>query len=200
MLLARLRAGDEAAFQELFDGWFQRLYRFALRRVDGDSDLAKELAQAAFCTAFDKLGGFRFEAPLFTWLCAICRSEISHHFRRQSRIRPLEDLGERERGESAAGGPTELPAGGDDPEAQLLLDERRWQVHETIDRLPLHYGRALRWKYAEGLSVDEIAGRLGTTTKAAESLLTRARAAFRRGFVAIGSRLPGPSRCAEGET
>jgi RNA polymerase sigma-70 factor (ECF subfamily) len=197
-LVARLRAGDEAAFQELFDGWFLRLYRFALRRVDGDSDLAKEVAQEAFCTAFDKLGGFRGEAPLFTWLCAICRSEISRHFRRQRRMQPFEDPGERGRADTAATELAALPASGDDPEDLLLRDERAWQVHETIDRLPFHYGRALEWKYGEGLSVEEIGVRLGTTTKAAESLLTRARAAFRKGFVGIGGRLPSPSRCSEG--
>ena len=42
----------------------------------------------------------------------------------------------------------------------------------------------LEWKYIDSLSVNEIASRLGTTTKAAESLLTRARNAFREAFTA----------------
>lgn len=185
-LVVRLRAGDEAAFKELFDGWFQSLYRFALRRVGGDSELAKEAAQAAFCTAFEKLGGYRGDAPLFTWLCAICRSEISHHFRRQKRIAPLlEEPADLETAGSA------VVADGDDPEDQVLRGELAWQVHETLDGLPGNYGRALEWKYGEGLTVEEIGVRLGTSTKAAESLLTRARIAFRRAFVGIGGRLPG---------
>lgn len=58
-------------------------------------------------------------------------------------------------------------------------------MHVTLDRLPGSYANALEWKYVEGLPVAEIAGRLGLSPKAAESLLTRARTAFREGFVAL---------------
>ena len=43
----------------------------------------------------------------------------------------------------------------------------------------------LEWKYIHGLSMQEIASRLGATAKAVESLLTRAREAFRQGFTAL---------------
>jgi DNA-directed RNA polymerase specialized sigma24 family protein len=56
----------------------------------------------------------------------------------------------------------------------------------TLDALPRRYGDALEWKYVLGLTVEEIAGRLGLGPKAAASLLTRARQAFRDGFVAQG--------------
>ena len=52
----------------------------------------------------------------------------------------------------------------------------------TLDHLPGRYGDVLEWKYMQGLSVAEIAGRLGIGYKAAESLLTRARAEFRQAF------------------
>lgn len=194
-LVARLRGGDQAAFEELFDGAFQGLYRFALRRVGGDAELAKEVAQAAFCAAFEKLGDFRGEAPLFTWLCAICRSEISHHFRRQKRLAPLAEASEAIAGEGEEGAHPGEAASPDDPEGRLLRDELAWQVHETVDDLPPRYGRALEWKYREGLTVAEIGSRLGTSTKAAESLLTRARVAFRARFSRAGGRLPSRALC-----
>jgi len=43
----------------------------------------------------------------------------------------------------------------------------------------------LEWKYIQGLSVAEIATRLGTSMKAAESMLTRARLAFREGYSSL---------------
>jgi len=190
-LVARLRAGEEAAFEELFGSWFERLYRFALRRVGGDSELAREVAQATFCIAFEKLAGFRAEAPLFTWLCAICRSEISHHFRRQRHLAPVSEAVEAPTGDGTAGPAGPMAVSADDPEEQVMRDELTRQVRETVDSLPPHYGRVLDWKYGEGLKVEEIGTRLGTTTKAAESLLTRARVAFRSGFVRAGGRLPG---------
>jgi RNA polymerase sigma factor (sigma-70 family) len=52
-------------------------------------------------------------------------------------------------------------------------------VHVALDRLPSHYARVLEWKYLEGYTMKEIAGRIDSTSKAVESLLTRARIAFR---------------------
>ncbi len=67
-LVRRLLAGEEAAFRQFFDGHFSRLYRFALRRTEGDHDAAEEIAQKTLITAMRKLHTFRGEATLFTWL------------------------------------------------------------------------------------------------------------------------------------
>jgi DNA-directed RNA polymerase specialized sigma24 family protein len=64
-------------------------------------------------------------------------------------------------------------------------------VHVALSQLPRHYGNALEWKYVEGASVKEIAGRLALSPKAAESVLTRAREAFRDAFSAL-TRAPAP--------
>jgi RNA polymerase sigma-70 factor (ECF subfamily) len=55
-------------------------------------------------------------------------------------------------------------------------------VQATVDTLPDRYSDVLEWKYVDGLSVDEIAAQLNIGVKAAESLLTRAREAFRETF------------------
>jgi RNA polymerase sigma factor (sigma-70 family) len=64
-------------------------------------------------------------------------------------------------------------------------------VHLALDHLPTRYGQALEWKYLEGLAVREIGQRLGLEPKAAESLLSRARASFRRVFAGISKGLDG---------
>jgi RNA polymerase sigma-70 factor (ECF subfamily) len=81
--------------------------------------------------------------------------------------------------EPAAGFGPERPG---DPEAVFLVRERAGLVHAALDGLPDHYARALEWKYLDRLSVEEIASRLGVKGKAAESLLTRARQAFRASY------------------
>jgi RNA polymerase sigma-70 factor (ECF subfamily) len=58
-------------------------------------------------------------------------------------------------------------------------------VQVVLDALPERYANALEWKYAHGLSVNEIAKRLGVGHKAAESVMSRARDAFREGFAAL---------------
>src|SRR5215475_10119343 len=78
-------AGDESAFEEFFDGHFSRLYRFALPRLGGEADAAEEVVQVTLCKAVSALRSYRGEAALFTWLCTICRREISAHLERRGR-------------------------------------------------------------------------------------------------------------------
>ena len=71
------------------------------------------------------------------------------------------------------------------PDEGLRRRELARLVQVTLDCLPQRYGDALEWKYIQELPVTEIAGRLNVSPKAAESLLTRAREAFREGFRAV---------------
>src|SRR5687767_3521926 len=84
-LVARLLAGDESAFNQFFADHYRRLYRFALARVGADTAAAEDAAQATLSRAIDKLTSYRGEAQLFTWLCAICRSEITQWLRKNGR-------------------------------------------------------------------------------------------------------------------
>jgi len=73
--------------------------------------------------------------------------------------------------------------------ADPLLATDRAQLRDAIrvalDYLPAPYGDILEWKYLRDMSIGEIASRLGRSPKAAESLLTRAREAFREAFSLI---------------
>ena len=177
-LVDRLLAGDEAAFEELVDGNLQRIFRFALSRLGGERDLARDIAQSTIVHAIERIDTYRGEAPLFQWLCTVCRSQISEHFRRLERRREdsLEAVPE---GHRTFG---EIPSDGDDPEIALGRRETMAFVHVTLDTLPEHYRQALVWKYHDNASTQDIAERLGSTTKAVESMLTRARESFRREF------------------
>ncbi len=185
-LAKRMLAGDESAFEEFFEGHFPRLYRFALTRLGHDHRDAEEVAQAALFKAISKMGTFQGEATLFTWLCTFCRHEIyALHTRKNRRPREialLEDIPDCSAAlESLA---MVLDEG---PEKALYRKEIARLVQVALDHLPPRYGNALEWKYIEGLSVKEIAAKLGTSPKAAESLLTRAREAFRDGFSSLVS-------------
>src|SRR5262245_41709888 len=90
-----MSAGDEAAFDAFFQGYFPGLYRFAMTRMNHDADAAEEVVQAALCKAVSKLGTYRGEAALFTWLCTFCRHEISAYYqverRQPATVELLED-------------------------------------------------------------------------------------------------------------
>jgi RNA polymerase sigma-70 factor, ECF subfamily len=184
LLVRRLLASDEAAFDRFFDASFAGLFRFALTRLCHDADAAEEVAQAALSKAVLKLATYRGEAALFTWLCTFCRHEISAYYVRHQRTpqtTPLvEDVPQvRAALESLAA------LNPDAPDEGLRRRELARLVQVTLDCLPQRYGDALEWKYIQELPVAEIAGRLNVSPKAAESLLTRAREAFREGFRAV---------------
>jgi RNA polymerase sigma-70 factor (ECF subfamily) len=189
-LARRMLRGDEDAFQEFFDGYFPRLYRFAITRV-ADEDAAEDIVQATLIQAIRRLSTFRGEAALLTWLVTICRHEISAWFNRNGRGQTValeEDLPDvRARLEALA----HLDPG---PDEALHRQELARLVRVALDFLPPHYGDVLEWKYIDERSVGDIAHRLGLTPKAAESLLTRARVAFREAFSTLaespGGRTP----------
>jgi RNA polymerase sigma-70 factor (ECF subfamily) len=190
-LVSRLRAGDEPAFEEFFAEYFPRVFRFARVRLGGDDEAAEEVAQATLVKALAKMGTYRGEALLFTWVCSFCRHEMSAWYER-SRRGTLLSLGD-DSAEARAVLDAIAVLSSDDPEREYERHELSRLVHATLDRLPGKYGRALAWKYIEGTPVEEIGRRLGLGYKAAESLLTRARQAFREGFaLAAGGPLRRP--------
>ena len=181
-LVRRLLAGDEPAFDAFFAEYFPRLYRFARVRLGGDDDAAEDVAQTTLIKAISKLHSYRGEAALFTWICAFCRREISAWRDRNGRsAQTLVDESPAMR--------TVLDAvaalSRDDPEQDYRRRELSRLVHVALDHLPGKYADALVWKYLDDTPVDEIGRRLGLGYKAAESLLTRARQAFRDAFATM---------------
>ena len=185
-MVSRMLARDEAAFERFFDIYAPGLYRFALARLEYNEDAAEEVVQAALCRAIAKLATYRGEAALFTWLCTFCRHEISAHYGRVRRVGRETPLVE-EAPDVRAALESLAAANADGPHERLRRRELARLVQMTIDYLPDRYGDALEWKYIQELSVHEIAARLKISPKAAESLLSRARDAFRDAFAAVHS-------------
>ena len=184
-LVRRLLAGDPSALDRFGEEYVPPLYRFAQRRL-AERELAREIVQSTVCKALAGLSTFRGEASLLTWLCACCRNEIAAHFRARGKAPVEVELRDERDGE-----PNPLHAtAGAGPEKTLLRRERIGWVHAALDTLPPRYGQALEWKYLAQLPVDEIARRLAVSPKAAESLLTRARVAFRVEYQRLAGGVP----------
>jgi RNA polymerase sigma-70 factor (ECF subfamily) len=183
-LVKRLLAHDRDAFNAFFDGYFPRLYRFARARLGGDPDTTKEIVQVTLTKAIRKLGSYRGEAALFTWLCTICRNEIADHRARVARERRhvvlTEDAPEIRAAVEAIAAPQS-----DEPEHNFRRLEATRLIQVALDQLPTHYGNALEWKYVYGFSVEEIAEKLGVGVEAAQSLLARAKRGFQEVYTTL---------------
>jgi RNA polymerase sigma-70 factor (ECF subfamily) len=170
-------AHDAQAFNAFFEGYFGRLYRFARVRLSSDPEITKEIVHVTLTKAIRKLATYRGEASLFTWLCTICRHEISDHIERVARDRQhvvlTEDLPDVRAVVDALAAPPS-----DEPEDRFRRLETTRLIQVALDKLPAHYGDALEWKYIYGFSVEEIAAKLGMGMEAAQSVLARAKRAF----------------------
>jgi RNA polymerase sigma-70 factor, ECF subfamily len=180
LLVHRMLAGEEAAFEEFFALYFPGLYRFALLRLNQDTGAAEEVVQSALFKAISKLSTYRGEAVLFTWLCTFCRYEISDYVKGARQRQLIQEVPE-----ILAALESLLTAAEERPDQMILRKEIAETVQVALDSLPPRYADVLEWKYIEGLSVKEIATRLDLGDKATESTLTRARQAFRDAFLSL---------------
>jgi RNA polymerase sigma-70 factor (ECF subfamily) len=131
-----------------------------------------------------RLSTYRGEAALYSWICQIAANEISDYW--QKRKRDGAHLVFAEDDPTVQAVIATLRAGeADSPEARRFSAELARIVQATLDNLPGRFGDALEWKYLDGLTVVDIAQRLDISTAAAQSVLQRARAAFREAFKAI---------------
>ncbi|MDA8016338.1 MAG: sigma-70 family RNA polymerase sigma factor [Thermoanaerobaculia bacterium] len=127
--------------------------------------------QSTLVAAVETIDRFRGDGALGAWLISICRFQVASYHRHR-----------RVRDRWAADGPVDLDRVESDESLSSELESRelRATVHGTLETLSSRYRQILQWKYLDDLPVKAIAERLEVSPKAAESLLTRAREAFRR--------------------
>jgi RNA polymerase sigma-70 factor, ECF subfamily len=182
-LVRRLLNRDEVAFEEFFEAMYPALYRFALARLDGRREAAEDVAQTTLYRAMGKLKTYRGEASLLTWLCTFCRHEIyayAQAHRHVEQIVPIDDAPEIQAALESL-----HAVDSTNPHVALDRQQQASLIQRVLDQLPAHYGSVLEWKYIDELPVQQIAARLGIRLRAAESLLARARRAFRDALLSV---------------
>lgn len=180
-LTRRLLKQDEQAFREFFDNYFPRLYRFTLVRMGGNEQATADIVQAALIKAMRKLATWRGEAALFTWLCTICRRELSDYCR-AAKIRESHEVLAEDRPDMMAMIESLAATDQHGPEDSYRKGELARLIQVALDQLPVRYGDALEWKYVYGFSAKEIAKKLDLSIDATNSLLARAKRAFKEAY------------------
>ena len=177
-LLERLRAGDEAAFEELIRLFGGRMLA-AARRILGSEEDAQDALQEAFLSAFRKIDTFAGQSKLGTWLhrIAINAALMKLRSRRRRREQDIDELLPK----FTPGGHFEETPGrwGEAADGPAIRHEIQDVVRAGIDRLPENYRIALYLRDIEELSNDELAEQLGVTVNAAKIRVHRARMALK---------------------
>ncbi|MEJ2444276.1 MAG: RNA polymerase sigma factor [Exilibacterium sp.] len=175
-----LSRGDEQAFDHFYEIYFDRVYRFVSRRVE-EEDIVQDILQNTLISALGNMESYRGEASMFTWICQIARNELSVHFRRNRQQQARSVVADSDEEIRRVLETLEAPVS-DRPDTQSEREEMIRLILLTLDYLPGRYGDILEWKYVKGFSVKHIAEELGQSPEAVQSLLQRARKAFRNTF------------------
>jgi RNA polymerase sigma-70 factor (ECF subfamily) len=164
-LARQTQAGSMTAFEELVTRYEHRVYAFVAQTAGHGVD-AREVTQETFVKAYQSIDQFDCRRKFSAWLFTIARRKGIDHFRAAP---PLAD------------GPVPEQIDTGDPSELLSQDEERQLIWRRARRhLPEAQFLALWLKYAEELSVAEIAQVLRKTRTHVKVLLFRARQTLAR--------------------
>lgn len=208
-LLARLRAGDEAAFALILDAWSSGMLRQA-RTFVATADSAADVVQDTWLAVIQSIDRFEGRCALKTWVCRILVNTAKRRRVRERRTLPMSSAGEGIRlGEEAgpsidpdrfqgAGEPypghwrqfpepwTVIPRS---PEQHTLDSELRARLEEALAELPDRQRTVIIMRDVQGFPAEEVCAVLDISPSNQRVLLHRARASVRaRLEVYVGER------------
>jgi RNA polymerase sigma factor (sigma-70 family) len=165
-LTRAMARGDENAYRQFHEAYFQRLFRYLLVVAAGDEDAACEAVQAAFLRVVRYIKPFATEAQFWNWLTVLARTALADQRRKRSRYRAfLERFTGHARMEMDSRAASDGQA-----DAQLLA-----ALEVRVRGLPPEERELVERKYFSRESVRDIAAALQLSEKAVESRLTRVR-------------------------
>ncbi|WP_417850952.1 RNA polymerase sigma factor [Thalassoglobus sp.] len=172
-LIEKTLAGDNEAFGELVLRYQDRLCGTLVHMLGSFHD-ARDVAQEAFLSAFEKLGTFRKEASFYSWLFRIAyNAAVTNRRKLKRRAGSLDANYEQTGNEPADNDPTL------EPSHKLQTEEKIQQVQTALNQLAPDYRDSLILKEMEGMRYDEIAAVLGCPIGTVRSRIHRARLELR---------------------
>jgi RNA polymerase sigma-70 factor, ECF subfamily len=184
-LLEGLRQGDEAAYEVLIQRYERPVYNLVSRLVEDRADAA-DAVQEVFLKVFRKVGWFRGESSLKTWIYRIAINEARNQRRWFGRHRQREVGLEPAPGESAGGYGNWLEDQQPSPFDIALDHETRALIEDALNEVSPAFRAALVLREIEGLSYEEISEILEVSLGTVKSRIVRGREALRRN---LGARL-----------
>ncbi|MGO8699716.1 MAG: RNA polymerase sigma factor [Limisphaerales bacterium] len=161
VLTRQMAAGDEEAFRQFHELYFDRLYQFLLGVARGQEQEARDAVQETLVRVARAVRPFESEEVFWCWLKAVARNAARDAGRKQHRYFAFL--------QRFAFQPSPAPAGSD---LGVVLEECLVEL-DPEDR------RLIEGKYLEGETVRELSADAGLTEKAVESRLLRLRRLLR---------------------
>jgi RNA polymerase sigma-70 factor, ECF subfamily len=182
-LIARLQAGDDTAVQDLADRYGARINQLAMRHMKNRED-AEEVTQDVLMKVYRKVGAFRGDAALSSWIYRITFNTAMSRLRNSRLARAADQERERALAASASGDeqrrtPRQPADWSRMPDESLLRSQLREAVATAIAELPEIYREPVVLRDIEGLTTEEASTRLKVKDQTLKSRLHRGRLMLR---------------------
>ncbi|MEE9199231.1 MAG: sigma-70 family RNA polymerase sigma factor [Dehalococcoidia bacterium] len=163
------QAGDDRAFEQIYEEYFDKVYRYIAVRVGNQPD-AEDLTEDVFVKALQSIGSFQWRGiSIAAWLFRIAHNTVVDHLRRVSKRQtmPIEES---------------VPCSGPTPHERATINLAMERLRHALSQLTQAQQQVLSMRLAGGLSIAETARVLGKTEGAVKASQHSALAAIRRIF------------------
>ncbi len=181
-LLSRLQTGDERAIAELERAYGAKIYQLAFRYLRNKED-AEEVAQDVLLKVYRKVGAFRGDAALSSWIYRITFNAAMSRLRTARYQRSQEDerqAAAAEHDDATAPTRADIADWSDLADEQVLRSQLRRRVLRAILALPAIYRAPVVLRDIQGMSTEEASAVLKVKDQTLKSRLHRGRLILRK--------------------
>ncbi len=180
-----LQRGDSRAWELLYERCAPDIWQHVTRLIGNNSQDVADVVQDTFLAAAKSAGSYRKSSgSLKAWLYGIARRQVALHYRKAGQNQRLKDS---LRWFRSNGGSLQRWLMGQESQINGLLEAQELTVlvQRALCDLPANYRSCLLAKYVDDLPAQQIAQEMGSSPAAVDSLMARARAAFRKNFAKL---------------
>jgi RNA polymerase sigma-70 factor, ECF subfamily len=183
LLIAGLQAGDQASLRRLTEIYGPRIHQLAMRHMKNRED-AEEVTQDVLMKVYRKVGSFRGDSALSSWIYRITFNTAMSRLRQHKGARMADQerehaLATLEAGEDGSRRPADSPDWSRMPDEELLRFELRQALAIAVRELPAIYREPVILRDFEGLTTEEASNRLKVKGQTLKSRLHRGRLMLR---------------------
>jgi RNA polymerase sigma-70 factor, ECF subfamily len=180
-LLSRLQSGDERALSDLADAYGTKIYQLAFRYLRNKED-AEEVTQDVLFKVYRKVGSFRGDAALSSWIYRITFNAAMSRLRTAQYQRSQEDDRQMASDDTDPSKPvrSEVADWTDMADERVLRSQLRRRVFSAILALPAIYRAPVMLRDIQGMSTEEASAMLRVKDQTLKSRLHRGRLILRK--------------------
>ena len=180
-LLSRLQSGDERALSDLADAYGTKIYQLAFRYLRNKED-AEEVTQDVLFKVYRKVGSFRGDAALSSWIYRITFNAAMSRLRTAQYQRSQEDDRQMASDDADSSKPvrSEVADWTDMADERVLRSQLRRRLFRAILALPAIYRAPVMLRDIQGMSTEEASAMLRVKDQTLKSRLHRGRLILRK--------------------